>query len=197
MIPYWPWTWPYWNCTTPYKFSLSIKKMGEGWTGRASDIVKAESSAEDPRATGGLVSNLPHPRVNKAKQHTEQSHFVFPQMLAASSVAGQPNRQYWKRRGQSRGINPAQATQLWDTEAPVGELGCDASSPSSACIAFLHWWASLKTVLIMAEEISSTLVPRGFAVLYPISRSGTRPQSLPHRVHCWHHLDWFLEIQFS
>jgi len=39
-------------------------------TGGASDIVKAESSAEDPRATGGLVSNLPHPRVNKTKQHT-------------------------------------------------------------------------------------------------------------------------------
>ena len=38
-------------------------------TGGASDIVKAESSREDPRATGGLVSNLPHPRVNKTKQH--------------------------------------------------------------------------------------------------------------------------------
>jgi len=28
--------------------------MGEGQTGGASDIVKAESSGEDPRATGGL-----------------------------------------------------------------------------------------------------------------------------------------------
>ena len=33
-------------------------------TGGASDMVKAKSSGEDPRATGGLVSNLPHPRVN-------------------------------------------------------------------------------------------------------------------------------------
>jgi len=33
-------------------------------------MVKAKSSEEDPRATGGLVSNLPHPRVNKTKQHT-------------------------------------------------------------------------------------------------------------------------------
>ena len=41
-----------------------------GTTGGASDIVKAESSGEDPRATGGLVSNLPHPRVNKTKQYT-------------------------------------------------------------------------------------------------------------------------------
>ena len=36
---------------------------------RAIDIVKAESSGEDPKATGGLVSNLPHPRVIKTKQH--------------------------------------------------------------------------------------------------------------------------------
>ena len=39
-----------------------------------------ESSGEDPRATGGLVSNLPHPRVNKTKQHwrceTGDSHLV-------------------------------------------------------------------------------------------------------------------------
>ena len=30
--------------------------------------MKVESSGEDPRATEGLVSNLPHPRVNKIKQ---------------------------------------------------------------------------------------------------------------------------------
>jgi len=38
-------------------------------TGGASDR-KEKSSGEDPRATGGLVSNLPHPRVNQTKQHT-------------------------------------------------------------------------------------------------------------------------------
>jgi len=47
-----------------------------------------------------------------------------------------------------------------------------ASLPSSACIAFRNWWASANTVLILAEKISSTFVPRGFAVLYLISRSG-------------------------
>ena len=36
------------------------------------DIVKAKSSAEDSRATVGLVSNLPHPRVNETKQHTNE-----------------------------------------------------------------------------------------------------------------------------
>jgi len=51
--------------------------MGEGWTGGASDIVKAESSGEDPRATRGLVSNLPHPQVNKTKQHTHNSLSSF------------------------------------------------------------------------------------------------------------------------
>jgi len=39
-------------------------------TGGANDTVKAGSSGEHPRAIGGLVSNLPYPRVNKTKQHT-------------------------------------------------------------------------------------------------------------------------------
>ena len=43
--------------------------MGEGRTGGDSDIVKVESSGEDSKATGGLVSNFSHPRVNKTKQH--------------------------------------------------------------------------------------------------------------------------------
>ena len=69
IIPNWPWTWPCWNCTGSYKFSVSVKKMGGGWTGGNSNIVKAEGSGIDPRATGGLVSNLPHPWVNKTKQY--------------------------------------------------------------------------------------------------------------------------------
>jgi len=48
----------------------SVIKMGEEGTGGASDIVKVKCSGEDPRATGCLVSNLPHPWVNKTKQHT-------------------------------------------------------------------------------------------------------------------------------
>ena len=38
-------------------------------TTRVIDIVKVESSEEDSRATGGLISNLPHSWVNKTKQH--------------------------------------------------------------------------------------------------------------------------------
>jgi len=34
-------------------------------------VVKAKSSGEDPRPTRGLVSHLPHPRVNKTKQHSK------------------------------------------------------------------------------------------------------------------------------
>jgi len=33
-------------------------------------MVKAKSSREDLKATEGLVFNLPHPWVNKTKQHT-------------------------------------------------------------------------------------------------------------------------------
>ena len=68
MILNWSWAWSYWNCITSYKFSVSVKKMREGWTGWARDTAKAKSSVEDPRATRGLVSNLAHPRVNKTKQ---------------------------------------------------------------------------------------------------------------------------------
>jgi len=50
-------------------FSVFFKKMGEGKTGGASAVVKAESTGEDAKATGGLVSNFPHPRVDKTKQH--------------------------------------------------------------------------------------------------------------------------------
>jgi len=40
---------------------------------RGSDIVKVESSGEDLMAIASLVSNLPHPRINKPKQHYKRS----------------------------------------------------------------------------------------------------------------------------
>ena len=39
---------------------------------------KAESSGEDPRATGGLVFNLSHSWVNKTKQHTRVPRNLRP-----------------------------------------------------------------------------------------------------------------------
>ena len=54
----------------PTSFLRPSRRWGRGCTGGAINIVKAKSSGEDPRATRGLVSNLPHPRVNKTKQHT-------------------------------------------------------------------------------------------------------------------------------
>jgi len=59
----------------------------------------------------------------------------------------------------SETVNPMISTphrHLRDHEATVGKFGCDTSSPSSACIAFR---ASAKTVLILADEISSPFVP--------------------------------------
>jgi len=43
---------------------------------------------------------------------SEKARFFFPHVLAASSVAGQPDRQRVKRSSQPRGLNPAQATHL-------------------------------------------------------------------------------------
>jgi len=78
MIPNWPWAWPCWNYTGSYKFYVSPKKR---WTGGASDIVKARSSGIDPRATGGLVSYLPHTGAHKTKQHTHK--FLYQHVLSS------------------------------------------------------------------------------------------------------------------
>jgi len=51
---------------------------------------------------------------------------------------------------------PGPHRHLRDHEAAAGKFGGDTSSPSSACIAFR---ASAKTVLILADEISSPFVP--------------------------------------
>ena len=48
---------------------------GAGGAGGASDIKKAKSSEEDPRATA--ISNLPHIWVNKTKQHTLLSAILY------------------------------------------------------------------------------------------------------------------------
>jgi len=58
-------------------FGLTLVARGGSVAIAACRAPKAESSGEDPwipRATGGLVSNLPHPRVNETKQHTNQLH---------------------------------------------------------------------------------------------------------------------------
>ena len=88
-------------------------------------------------------------------------------------MAGKSAQKSQKQRGPSHDINPAQATHLWDPDAEVCELGGDASLPSSACIAFLGLEPFYKHGTDLEEEISSTFVPRGYAVLFTISRSGT------------------------
>jgi len=56
-------------------------------TGEATsrDVVNAKSSEEDPRTIGGLVSGLPHPRVNKIKQHTHRSNHQYHTGFHSSS----------------------------------------------------------------------------------------------------------------
>ena len=55
---------------TPSEQSLGSSVKGRGGPGGARDIVKAKSSGEDSRATGGLVSNLSHFQINKTNQQT-------------------------------------------------------------------------------------------------------------------------------
>jgi len=51
--------------------------MEEGETRGAKDIVKAESSEEDSRAAGGLLSDHFNPRVKKTMKHTPLSSANF------------------------------------------------------------------------------------------------------------------------
>jgi len=104
------------------------------------------------------------------------------------------------RSSQSRGINPSQAcvcvilqndtatdhkvslrgaqTHLEDPEAAVGELGGDASLPSSACIAFRDWRASAKLVLSLAEELDDVCRAPNQLVYLGISQFCTRSRVL-------------------
>jgi len=70
--------------------------MREGETGEASDIVKAKSSEKDPRATGGLVSNVPHPRVNTTKQHIIGTEFLSKHDTARSNFWRSITFWFWR-----------------------------------------------------------------------------------------------------
>jgi len=98
-----------------------------GWTGGASDIVKAKSSGEDPRATGGLVCNLPHPRVNKTKQHWYQLVYVyvFQEMVQDESNPEQHNRIWPLVRGWSQTYFMAQPGMRanWATKVAMTCMG--------------------------------------------------------------------------
>jgi len=52
-------------------------KMEEGETRGVKDKVKAESSEEDSRAAGGLLSDPFNPRVKKTMKHTPSSSANF------------------------------------------------------------------------------------------------------------------------
>jgi len=107
-----------------------------------------------------------------------------PHELAAAFVQGTAVWESQNRSGESHGINTGQAAQLSDPEDAGDSLASDASLPSAPCIA-LRVLATLckPAVLIVAENNSSTFALGYFAVLYPMSRSGTESQSPPKRVH--------------
>ena len=93
-------------------------------TGGASDIVKAKSSGEDPRATGGLVSNLPHPRVNKTKQHTSISYTytTHVQSCAHTEREGERERGRGGERARWREEEREREVNLFKEERLAGSL---------------------------------------------------------------------------
>jgi len=102
----WPWRW-----TKTDTINRRARGGGGGEEtrpGGANDIGKAESSKKDPRATGGLVSDLSHPRINQTsntpsnggEHHWCRWRWYVPRKLGSlycwdlivrgSSDAGQP-----------------------------------------------------------------------------------------------------------
>ena len=73
-------------------------RQGEGEPGELATAVKAKISGEDPRATGDLISNLSHPRVNETKQHGTASLkaclWLSTVMVAGSVRRGRGGDQY-------------------------------------------------------------------------------------------------------
>jgi len=164
--------------------------MGAGWGGGVGVHVMALMWAKDPLAEG--PERHESTRLGGLWDHAHEQHLPPHHLWAGSFGFPPPARCSFRGRPARLAMLEAkrpipwyqdgQATHLWDPKAAVGELGDDASLPSSACIAFRDWRAWAKLVLILAKEISSTFVPRDFAILYPISRSGTKPQSPSHPV---------------
>ena len=57
-------------------------------------IPSSNVCGEDPRATGGLVSNLPHPQINKTKQPTSFIRLCVMRLPSSPfSIAGVPSSQ--------------------------------------------------------------------------------------------------------
>ena len=111
-----------WICTGSYNVSVSVKKMGEGGTGGAIDIVKAKRSGEEPRATGDLVSNFPDPRVNKTKQHTHTR--IRSQLFGRCSVARFTNESQYQNHSWIRGVpasnHQTKRVQIWSADSSWG-----------------------------------------------------------------------------
>jgi len=103
----------------------------------------------------------------------EQAHYISLHELVVCSMAGKSARENQRRRGQSRDIKAGQATHLLNPDAAFAELGGDASLPSSACIAFPRLAPFHKTGTDFDGGNELNFVPRVFAVLSLISRSGT------------------------
>jgi len=82
------------KCFSKFSFNLQANKEislylleGLNWIYYFSPLVKAESSGEVHKAIRGLVSNLPHPRVIKTKQHMKmeellgRTHWAYDALL--------------------------------------------------------------------------------------------------------------------
>ena len=96
------------------------------------------SNPATPLSRWGRLLDYPH------EQHLLY-HCVFLHMFAAPSVAGQPDRQCWKRSGQSHGIKTGQASFLSRYYKCVCQMLCSSKFHVSFVIIFQYQCPSYET----------------------------------------------------
>jgi len=105
----------------------------------------------------------------------EQAHYISPtSWLLLPWQASPPGTvKSQRRRGQSCDIKTGHTSA---SEIPMPLLVSSVVTHHyhhRPVLPFQDWHPFTKPSLILTEEISSTFVPRGFVVVYPILRSGT------------------------
>ena len=100
----------------------------------------------------------------------EQAHYICPWSLLLLPWQASPPGKF---RGDAANPLISRPSRLRTSEIPMPllvSLAVTHHCYHQPALPFRDWHPFTKPVLILTEEISSTFVPRGFAVLYPISR---------------------------
>jgi len=110
--------------------------------GGANDIVKAKSSGEDPRATGGLISNLPRQLANfekekeaKEEKQKQKNNYAPPSMLVPAELGALA---VWIQN-QNKNVHSQNKTQYYDNIHIIIRIQIITKPTSTANIQVRHF----------------------------------------------------------